>query len=362
MKQDTGSESHHVTGEPHAPAEAVPDNAQGFTVCFAVDYLKDEDHTIERPEQFDFWKHYVPALTPPWPGPLLSLSYSQPVTLEPVNPVLVPHDDTNSVQRPNLWTYRRILARAQLNPGSVASDVCLINWPMNDYWLGDLCTCLPHERSKTIDAAKQLSLSLLYWLQTECDLRGLRLRPDLMDTLDGLAKSPYVRESRRLKAMVAVCEQQLSPEVRERAEPFEYSVGIGYYRIDLHPSIGGNNYVDIGCLQFQIPLGALIPQRVENLLPACKNIGTTHITNGCFRLHPVEWSIGEAAGALPVYCLKTRSIPRQVYLDEVKRLEFQQTLIDYGVELEWPNDIHDKALSLHREVTPTRRINSWHRT
>ena len=38
--------------------------------------------------------------------------------------------------------------------------------------------------------------------------------------------------------------------------------------------------------------------RMRNLLPACKNIGTTHITNGCYRLHPVEWNIGEAAGVL----------------------------------------------------------------
>ena len=56
-------------------------------------------------------------------------------------------------------------------------------------------------------------------------------------------------------------------------------------------------------LPFQIPLGALIPQRVENLLPACKNIGTTHITNGCYRLHPVEWNIGEAAGVLAALCI-----------------------------------------------------------
>ena len=38
-----------------------------------------------------------------------------------------------------------------------------------------------------------------------------------------------------------------------------------------------DNYIDISSLPFQIPLGALIPERVENLLPACKNIGTTHI-------------------------------------------------------------------------------------
>ena len=45
----------------------------------------------------------------------------------------------------------------------------------------------------------------------------------------------------------------------------------------------------------QIPLGTLIPRQMENLLPECKNIGVTHITNGCYRLHPVEWNVGEAA-------------------------------------------------------------------
>jgi hypothetical protein len=63
---------------------------------------------------------------------------------------------------------------------------------------------------------------------------------------------------------------------------------VGSYRIDLHPASGGENYIDISSLPFEIPMGALIPQRVENLLAAAKNLGVTHITNGCYRLHPVE--------------------------------------------------------------------------
>src|SRR5262249_30818303 len=73
-----------------------------------------------------------------------------------------------------------------------------------------------------------------------------------------------------------------------------------------------NNYLDISSLPFQIPLGALIPQRVENLLPGCKNLGVTHLTNGCFRLHPVEWNVGEAAGMLAAYCLRKKLQPRGV--------------------------------------------------
>ena len=97
-----------------------------------------------------------------------------------------------------------------------------------------------------------------------------------------------------------------------KAAEFEDSVGIGSYRIDLHPSTGGNNYLDISSLPYQIPLGSLLPRRVENLLPACKNLGVTHITNGCYRLHPPEWNIGEAAGALAAFCVTQKRVPREV--------------------------------------------------
>jgi len=95
--------------------------------------------------------------------------------------------------------------------------------------------------------------------------------------------------------------------------------------------------VDVSSWPFQIPLGALIPVRVRNLLPACKNLGTTHITNGCYRLHPVEWNIGEASGALAAYCLNRGLLPRQVR-DRAEVLEdFQRLLVDaLGFELAWP--------------------------
>ena len=120
------------------------------------------------------------------------------------------------------------------------------------------------------------------------------------------------------------------------AERYSDSVGIGSYRIDLHPSTGGNNYIDVSSLPFQIPLGALIPRRVENLLAACKNLGTTHITNGCYRLHPVEWNIGEAAGALAAFCVRRKEPPRQVRRNAKLLAEFQKALQADGFELSWP--------------------------
>ena len=102
------------------------------------------------------------------------------------------------------------------------------------------------------------------------------------------------------------------------------------------PSSAGDNYIDVASLPFQIPLGALLPVRVENLLAACKNIGMTHITNGCYRLHPVEWNIGEAAGALVAFASARRVRPHAVRQTPALLADYQKRLVDQGVELSWP--------------------------
>jgi hypothetical protein len=116
---------------------------------------------------------------------------------------------------------------------------------------------------------------------------------------------------------------------------FEDSVGIGCYRIDLHPRANGANYLDLGCWPFQIPLGAMIPVRVENVLPGGKNLGVTHVANGAFRVHPVEWNVGESAGALAGFCLQHGVSPRTVRNDNTLLRQFQAVLQKQGVELVW---------------------------
>ncbi|MCK6500836.1 MAG: FAD-dependent oxidoreductase, partial [Nitrospira sp.] len=202
----------------------------------------------------------------------------------------------------------------------------------------------------------QLSLSLLYWLQTEAPRPdggqgwpGLRLRPDVLGTEDGLAKYPYIRESRRIRARYTIVESDCGllaraeklgrPPAEITSEAYPDSVGIGHYAIDLHPSTGGDNYIDFDALPFQIPLGSLLPVRVENVLPACKNIGTTHVTNGAYRLHPVEWNIGESVGALIAFAQKKKQ-PAMAIREKAELLrEFQGWLRDQGVETHWPGPI-----------------------
>jgi hypothetical protein len=349
----TGFESQKETGEPHAPATAQPANHQAFTVCFALAYEKDANHIIDRPAEYAFWRDYVPAMTPPWPGRLLSWSMSDPVRLTERKVMLDPTADASPPGGLNLWIYRRIVRAANHQPGRCRGDVTLVNWPQNDYWLGNLFGGTDEENARHLERGRQLSLSLLYWMQTEAPRpdggqgwAGLHLRPDITETEDGLAQYAYVRESRRIRAETTVVEQHVGTEARMKltgksrdevtAEFYPDSVGIGSYRIDLHPSSGGDNYIDVSSLPFQIPMGALIPRRVENLLAGAKNLGVTHITNGCYRLHPVEWNIGEAAGALAAHAAATRQPPRRIRNDEKLRDGFQAALRAQGVELAWP--------------------------
>src|SRR5579864_8589579 len=78
-----GAESRAETAEPHAAEVASAANIQSFTVCFAMDLLPGEDHTIDKPPEYDFWRDYVPQLTPAWPGKLLSWDPPEPRTLKP---------------------------------------------------------------------------------------------------------------------------------------------------------------------------------------------------------------------------------------------------------------------------------------
>ena len=131
----TGAEGQGEHGEPHAPAVANPDNQQAFTCCFAVDYRDGEDHTIERPAEYVFWRDFVPTMRPAWPGRLLDLNYSDPITLKSASRGFDPRGAGSG-----LWVYRRILDPRNFLPDSYrgSSGISLINWPQNDYWLGPL--------------------------------------------------------------------------------------------------------------------------------------------------------------------------------------------------------------------------------
>ncbi|QOR70810.1 FAD-dependent oxidoreductase [Ruania alkalisoli] len=343
-----GAEAQVDTGEPHAPAVADPFDQQSMTWCFALEWGSDDHHVIDRPHDYERWRSldapYTDALQFSWSG---------------VDPTTLQHrlmglfeGDLDGYRVPDMWHYRRVLARSTFEIGAVR-EVSMVNWHQTDYWLRPTVTPDLHDDraqfERAAEEAKQLSRSFLYWLQTEAPNQGggvgyptLRLRPDITGTSDGFAMAPYIRESRRIVGLGRVSELDIGVDARghRRPEAVPDTVGIGHYRIDLHPSASGRNFVDVDCFPFQIPARAMLPVRMRNLLPANKNIGTTHITNGAFRLHPVEWSIGEAVGVMAAACLRNAT-PVQALAHPQAVETIQGELANRGTSLSWPDWIVD---------------------
>jgi hypothetical protein len=338
-----GAEAAADTGEPHAPADgAHPERVQSFTTCFFVAFHPGEDHTIPRPQGYEAWRD------------------RQPFTLALRAADGTPRRFFMFTGEQPFWTYRRVLDarlfRAAGAGRAPARDIALINWDSIDYYKENLIDRSPAQRARILNESRRLSLSFLYWLQTEAPrdagtgargYRGLRLLPEAGGTEDGLAKTPYIRESRRLLGYKRIVEQDIIAQPGRGARALHYSdsVGVGWYPIDLHRCAGDPAGASEErthfppSLPFQIPLGALLSPVVENLIAAAKNIATTHITNGAYRVHPVEWNVGEAAGMLAAHCLAQNLSPQRVLEQPAELRRFQDALLQRGVPLFWSADL-----------------------
>ena len=142
---------------------------------------------------------------------------------------------------------------------------------------------------------------------------------------------------------------------RSRARIYPDSVGIGHYAIDFHPCMTepspeapGNRERKgerIGAGQaypFQIPLRAMIPQTIDNLLVAGKGIAASHIAAAAYRVHSFEWSAGAAAGITAAFALEKEILPYQL-VDDLPRAEpelrlLQQRLKKSGNPNAFPNN------------------------
>lgn len=216
-----------------------------------------------------------------------------------------------------------------------------------------------------------------------------------MGTAHGLSKYPYMREGRRILGRTSFTfpegfnitevdisrrnyqdeyyRQALSPDVyrrlqsiltglegldvlsgdvppdsvqrRKRSTIYPDSVGIGHYAIDFHPCMtlsppeAPNNKEKEGerrgagqAYPFQIPLRAMIPQKVDNLLVAGKSIAVSHIAAAAYRVHSFEWSSGAAAAITAAFSLDENVLPYQLVEQEPiikeKRLQVLRQKID----------------------------------
>lgn len=336
-----GAESCYETGEPLALDVADPMRQQPFTHLIAVSFHEGEDHRIEKPDEYHNFNFGLMGMMPE--------EFLPEMQLHKMDYVFAPQQSDKYT--PSVWNFRRCLCAKNFH--GISSDITmLMNWNEYDRPLLDV----PEElKQKHLADAKALSRSLVYYLQNEMEpcYPGIRVRPDVFDTPDGLARGPYIRESRRIKGVVTVLEQDFRIDQHpDRPVIYRDSVGLGGYRIDIHErrkdgarsittSMHGAHWTQ------QIPLGALIPVRMENLIPACKNLAVTHVTNGAFRLHPVEWNVGESAGALAAFAVKRGVLPRAIHAKDDLLSDFQHSLTLAGVELEWPHYTFGRSYFSH---------------
>lgn len=333
-----GAEARSETGEPNAPEIADPDCVQAFTYPFILEARPGESHVIGEPPDYARNRRQQP--------------YSPRVTLP----------DDKGGQRyallrlyektPNLagsfWSYRRLIDCTLFEPDAFRSDLTLINWPAMDYRDGhllaeDQATVLSH-----LEAARRLSLGFLYWLQTALTHRGGRGHPELLlnrealGTADGLARFPYIREGRRARTRERLAEQDLAERCnqgRTRGRFFADAIGVGQYAIDIHAGPCRSAAFTQPALPFQLPLGLLVTHDTDNLIPAGKPCGTTHIANGATRVHAVEWSLGEAAGTLAALCLESGLSPTDIHAGLGLTRQLQRRLVERGAPIYWYRDL-----------------------
>ena len=329
-----GKEGRADFDEPDAPAQPDTLDQQPVTHVMALRQQAEEGPVVPAPPSYALWRtHQVPGhahllFSPCLPGRQPGISARLPLQS-------APHDGPAL----DWWRYRRVVSRAQWD--EPRDEVTLVNWAQNDFSRHPLLDG-PVPEAQVQAQARELSLCLLHWLQTEAPRedggRGFpqwQPAPEVLGTGDGLAQQVYVRESRRIVARHTLTQTDLSMP----PEPRPDAVGIGWYNLDIHPTCVSGHGVNAAVEPFSLPLGVFVPQHADNLLPGCKNIGVTHLANACTRVHPVEWLVGEVAGFMAAHMVSQGLSAGALAEQEGRLRQLQQTLDQAGVARHWPLEL-----------------------
>lgn len=329
----SGAESRSETGEPDAPAQPNPMAVQSFTYPFLMlQHAKPVAGSGKHPPEG--YRKFKSKYS-------LSISNGHGKTL--TYQVFAKAPGTPG----SFWTYRRLVDAALFKPGAFPGDISAINWNSNDYCDANLLSPNPQQQAEALQQAKQVSLGFAWWLRHDVpnDAGHGRGYPQLqllrhgMGSADGLSQQPYIRESRRIIPLRTIVEQSISVKFQKgaRAELYPDTVGIGQYPIDIHTCTGKD--FTSQTKPYEIPLGALIAKNANNLLAASTEIGTTHITNGAYRLHPTLWSIGEAVGAATAWAIHHQTTPAEIDQSRKQLLGLQRMLVRQGHPIFWFDDV-----------------------
>ena len=339
-----GQESRNDTGEAILPERAIPACQQSFTFNVLVERTAGKGRLMAAPAGYgqepwlnpqDFTEDYWTQRAGRW----LKRDFFSPF---------------------GIFRYRR-LKRRSLNEKAVSvGDVSVINWgtsdhPIrgqccgNDFRRGHLIGISRAERQELIRRARDRAQAYIYYLQTHGNA-NLNPRPDMTWSRDGIALEPYVREARRGIAETTIRHEDVAERFfpdQSRARCFDDSLGIGqYHYLDLHGNLVEGHITpkgkDVLARPFSLPAGSLVPMTADGLILSAKSIGTTHITNAAYRMHPIEWAIGEASGFLAVFSVWTGESPRRIVQTLPLLRKLQGFMCRNGIPIFWFDDVgHD---------------------
>ena len=337
-----GQEARSDTGEAILPEEARPQCQQSFTFDVLVERT--------RPGQG------VPIGAPKEYGrvPWLNLQEFTGDFWVSKNKIWKKRDFFNAF---GIFRYRRLQRRSLTKTTVSPGDVAVINWGTsghpqrgqccgNDYRTGHLIGLSRSERQQQIQRARIRARAYIHFLQVN-GVPDLKPRGDLTWTKDGIALEPYIREARRGIAMTTIRHEDVASSFfpnQSRARAFDDTLGIGqYHYLDLHGNLVDGHVSpkgkDVVALPFTLPAGALVPIDTDSLVLSAKSIGTTHITNAAYRMHPVEWAIGEAGGFLAAFSVWTGKQPREIVGDESLLRKLQGFVTRNGIPIVWFDDV-----------------------
>jgi len=207
----------------------------------------------------------------------------------------------------------------------------------------DLLTSTPEQQADYLRQAKQLSLSLLYWMQTDAPKpmegragKGSGCRKDIAGTEDGLAKAAYVRESRRIQAEFTILEQHVGAQMRGGAEAAAFR-RFGRRRLLPDRSASRCGRDQLHRYQFAaVPNSAGRADSQAGRKSASRLQEYRHdahherFVTACIRS---EWNIGEAAGAVAAQAIRTGQTPRAIHANKKLVEDLQVNLKKQGSSL-----------------------------
>jgi hypothetical protein len=146
-----------------------------------------------------------------------------------------------------------------------------------------------------------------------------------------LPAMPYIRESQRLIGEYTLTAGDLRREKQggESVVGFGDAIAVGDYADDLHACDAASDLEgDLEHISdrapgfrsgpFEVPLRTLIPEKVDGLLAAEKNISQSRLANGATRLQPITMLTGQAAGALSALAVAQGVQPRAIQTQRVQ--------------------------------------------